>query len=470
MTAVPTAAADVRVEILGGIAEIGYSMVLVSTSRARLLLDMGMRGLDDGPLRPPAAPRDGLALVDLLRGGVLRALPGLYDPRQLAAAPELAGARFAQPDPRPTAIVLSHAHVDHEGALCFARPELALYTSPDTARVLAAVEAAGERRHGHPLDPRAVTPGTPTRWHDLSFELVPVNHDVPGACGVIVHTPAGRLAYTGDFNLHRDGGLLTRAFAERIRGCELLVTETTMLSWDAAPGQVATEPPDEPAVLAGIAAAIPDEPVLALCSLYPRDVERSAAAIEVAARRGRTLVWPARDAAFLHAMGVDGVTVWAPDRAERDAERVPGGVRVVELAQVRADPGRFLVQPDAREPSALADLPLTPGRSVWIHAQGEPLGPFMAGWAPFQEWLQRCGVTAVQVGSTGHASASALEAFVTDVAPQCVIPIHGFRPEALRTPVRTVLPEYGVQYTLDGRPAPSYHADAREDIREEGTA
>ncbi|WP_029150329.1 MBL fold metallo-hydrolase [Microbacterium indicum] len=415
------------VEILGGIAEIGYSMILVSTPNARVLLDMGMRATEESLLRWPADPRPGLELVDLLRGGVLRELPGFYDPDQLAHAPELASEPWAEADPRPTAIFLSHAHIDHEGALGFARPEIPLYATPGTVRVLAALSASGEPRMGRTPDPVALDPGTPLPIGDLTVEFRLVDHDVPGAAGVIVTTPDGTVAYSGDINFHRDGGSRSHSFAERIRGCELLVTETTGLSFDGPD----REPRSEDEIDRIVAEALAVD-ALHLVALYPRDVERAERIIRLAASLGRTLVWPDRDAAFLRAMGIDQV-------AGRDA---------VTLDDVRANPASYLVQPDVRAIPSLADLPIEPGRTAWIHSQGEPLGPFMPDWAVFMEWLERLGIRVVEAGSSGHASGAALHAFVDAVAPARVIPIHGFRPERLQPSVPVALPAYGELYEL----------------------
>ncbi len=439
---------SVQVEILGGIGEIGYSMVLISTPRARVLLDMGMRGLEEGLLRAPAAPRPEYELVDLLRTGQLRELPGIYDPAQLAADPDLAGAEWAQPDPRPTAVVLSHAHIDHEGALGFAHPEIPVYASTDTVRVLEAMRRCGEPRLGRDPEVRPVEPGTVVTVEDLSVELIPVDHDVPGASGVLVSTPEGTLAYSGDINFHRNEGRLSEEFTRRIRGTDMLVTETTMLSWglDERP-----DPRTEDEVDAAIVEGLERCDGLALLSVYHRDAERAARMIRLAEEHGRTLIWPTQHAVFLDAMGVEGLVSWAGDRPEADRKRLPSTVGQVSLEDVRESPSSYLVQPDAADMPALADLPLTPGGSLWIHAQGEPLGPFMFGWELFHQWLDHLGVEAVEAGSSGHAPGRALIEFVESAQPGVVVPIHGFRPEALEVEVPRLLPEYGVRYGLDGR-------------------
>lgn len=438
---------DTRVEILGGISEIGYSMVLISTAQARVLMDMGLRNVEGSLLQAPAAPRQNHELVDLLRAEVLRPLPGFYDPVQLAADPQLAAAAFAQPDPRPSAIALSHAHIDHEGALGFARPEIPVYATRSTAQVLEAMERSGEERGGHSVRSQPQEPGEALQIGDLTVEFLPVDHDVPGAAGILLTTPTGTLAYTGDLNFHRNGGHLSRAFTERIRGVDMLVTETTMLSTGLADRPA---PRSEDEVDAVFTETVRDSESLVLVSLYPRDVERAQRIIDLLGRLGRILVWPTQHAAFLAAMGLTGLVTWAQDRPERSPQPVPEGVQRVSLAAVAAEPSKFVVQPDAQDMPALADLPLTPGDSVWLHSQGEPLGPFVFGWELFLRWLEELGVTMIDAGSSGHAPAADLIEFVEAAQPKTVVPIHGFTPEALQVSVPTLLPRYGDSYRLDG--------------------
>ncbi|MFC5931110.1 MBL fold metallo-hydrolase [Cryobacterium melibiosiphilum] len=441
-----TTATETRVQILGGIEVIGGSVVLVSTPNARVILDFGMRDLNTGLLQTPGGPRRGHELVDLLRAAELPVSPGLYDPAQLASDPQLAASTRANRDARPTAVFLSHAHIDHEGALGFLDPSLPLYASEETTVMLNALRDTGEYRPGHPLAPIAVDTGETIRVGDLTVELIPVDHDIPGACGVLVTAPDGSVVYTGDLNFHRDGGMRSHAFAERIRGVDLLVTETTMLSFDHPPITTRSEAEIEEI----LAAELTGVPGLVLMSAYPRDAERAQRLIALARTHGRELVWPSRDAALLAAMGVSDVTSWASERAESDSRPLAAGINRVTVAAVAAEPGHYLVQPDGHDAPALADLPIVSGSTVWVHSQGEPLGPFMPDWEVFQLWLQKLGIAVIEAGSTGHALGHDLLAFVEHVAPGCVLPIHGKRPEALTVSMPRVLPRYGDVYLLDG--------------------
>lgn len=448
------------IEFFGGIGVIGSSKIMVSTPTARVLLDMGLDIPSDQDLfRAPVRERPGFELRDRLAVGYAPAMPGIYDPAQLDP-----GATLAWSDDRLTAVFLSHAHLDHDGALGFLRPDIPVYAHPDTVLLEAAITVSGTSGPGSQPE---LTPMTGTvAVGDITVEAVPVDHDIPGACGFLVTTPDGTLAYTGDINFHRDGAKRSRGFVDRVAGVDMLVTETTMLSFDAPADAPTLEPRSEAEILDLAAEAMTRAPGLALVSLYVRDVDRAKRLIAHATAHGRVLVWPGQSAALLHHFGVEGVTTWDRSRPQtpghaqavvRAEAAGPGTIRTVSLDAVRACPSSYLIQPDVSDVPSLLDLPLTaphrpPGTFVpYIHAQGEPLGPFMANWHTYLEWLDRLDITFVSIGSTGHATGEALHKMVTDIHPGVVVPIHGFRPEALQVDVPRLLPKYGVSYTLKGQ-------------------
>lgn len=436
------------VQFYGGLREIGASKILVSTDDARVLLDIGLpMGEGSELFGSVVTERPGRELADRLRVGQAPAMPGIWDPHLLAEDSPL-----RVRDPRPSALFISHAHLDHIGMAGLVDPQIPQWATEQTERLSRASVLAGYRYLGH--EPRLQVIRDSVQVGDIEVEAVPVDHDVPGACGFLVHTPAGTLAYTGDLNFHRDQARKSRVFAQRAHGASMLVTETTMLSFEPpAHSGVRTEAD----VLETIRQACHDTPGLALVSVYQRDVERCAALIDAARRWGRTMVWPGAVAAFLAAMGVQGVVSWDESRPQSqvqcralEAARRSGlPLDSVGLGRVEENPASYLVQLDVEDIPSMLDLPLGPG-APWIHAQGEPLGPFMPEWAPFRAWLDALVLVTVEAGSTGHATVEDLTEFVSGSAAGLVVPLHGQHPERLECPERVLLPEYGCSYSLDG--------------------
>lgn len=419
----------------GGVGRIGSTKLLVQQDRWRMLLDLGLLIPDQKHLLQPAVRlKAGRELSARLRLGEAPRLAGLYRPEAFAGAgleglegPEGLEGLEGGADGR-TAIFVSHCHIDHMGLLGWVDPEVPIYAAPETVAMVDALEEADQGLEGGAPKIIPMSEDEPVEVGPMLVERVLVDHDVPGASGYLVHTDDGVVAYSGDMRLHGRHPDRTLRFAERAAGAAAFVVEGTTLSGDPA-FPPATESSVEDAyrrVLAGT-------PGLVLQTLYPRDIERVSAFTEIAAQYGRDILWPEHIASFLGAYGLAGV------RAYDDAA----------LAEVRATPSRFAVQVAVPDLAQLLELPLGPG-SVFVHANGEPLGPFQPTWDLLQAWLAHLKVPFCAIGTSGHATPADLDRVVELVAPATVFPVHTADPYRLAPPpgTRRVLPEYGKAYPV----------------------
>jgi ribonuclease J len=126
----------------------------------------------------------------------------------------------------------------------------------------------------------------------------------------------------------------------------------------------------------------------------------------------------------------------------------------VDWSDVRADPGGYVVVPDPDDLASLVDLPVGDGfpASVFVHANGEPLGPFEPRWEPFTDWLKALGVPLRQIGCSGHASQDHLHEMLERMRPGTVFPIHTTAPTRLHPPLgmTRVVAAYGTRYDFAG--------------------
>lgn len=419
------------VEFWGGVGVIGSSKVLIKDGGHRVLLDLGLDIPKDGDLfRVPATPRPGRELADRLRVGAAPAIPGLFDPTALVAGDPL-GEQV-----EPTSLFISHPHIDHVGLVGFVRSEIPVYAAPDTIAMMTALEKGqealpGSRALAGETAWRPVELGEVVRVGPMTVERFDVDHDVPGASGYRVTTSDGVLAFTGDFRFHGHRPDLSWGFAEAVAGADVLVTEGTTLSWEEI-HPLRTEVD----VNSMFEAELSGNPDLVMLAVYPRDFDRVRDFVAIAEAAGRRILWPERTAAFLRAAGFDGAL----------------GVDEVGLDAVHEAPGSYVVQFDADDIPSLLDMPFGP-HSVFVHANGEPLGPFEPRWQLFVDWLAKLGVPLRRIGCSGHAYQDDLHEFVRMINPKVLVPIHTFSPYRVHPTGSTarLVVDYAQAYDFAGR-------------------
>ncbi|MCW2617315.1 MAG: Hydrolase of the metallo-beta-lactamase superfamily, partial [Modestobacter sp.] len=162
----PLPRGGLRVMALGGLGEIGRNMAVLEFDGQLLVIDCGVLF--------PEAEQPGVDLI----------LPdfGVIEHRLHEI----------------TAVVLTHGHEDHIGAIPYLlrlRKDIPLVGSRFT---LALVKA---KLREHRIDPVLVevAAGDDHLTGPFHCEFISVNHSIPDALAVAVHTPAGTLVHTGDF-------------------------------------------------------------------------------------------------------------------------------------------------------------------------------------------------------------------------------------------------------------------------------
>lgn len=171
MTALSTAVGAPAVEVIpvGGLGEFGMNMMLVACGDTALLVDAGVM-----------FPEPELFGVDLV-------IPDV-------AALDMYKGRIA-------ALILTHGHEDHIGAVPYVLPHVTgpVYGSPFT---LAMVTPKLDE-HGVDYDGRliAVTPRQRIEVGPFTIEFLRVTHSIPDAMALAIHTPQGVIIHTGDFKI-----------------------------------------------------------------------------------------------------------------------------------------------------------------------------------------------------------------------------------------------------------------------------
>ncbi|MBD8552952.1 ribonuclease J [Rhizobium sp. CFBP 8762] len=99
------------------------------------------------------------------------------------------------------AVIITHAHEDHYGALASLWPGLnvPVYASPFTAGMLEAKRAYERSRAEVPIS--IFKEGDTINVGPFSIEAVGVNHSIPEPMSLVIRTPLGNIIHTGDWKI-----------------------------------------------------------------------------------------------------------------------------------------------------------------------------------------------------------------------------------------------------------------------------
>ena len=159
---------NIRLIPLGGLGEVGKNMMVVEYGDDIIIIDSGLM-----------FPDDEMFGVDL----VIPDTSYLMDKKQ-----------------RIHGIFITHGHEDHIGALAYVLPMLDF--PPIFATRLTQGLISVKLKEHKLLDKTTinlVTPGDQVSLGECLVEIVRVNHSVPDAVALAIHTPTGTIVHTGDY-------------------------------------------------------------------------------------------------------------------------------------------------------------------------------------------------------------------------------------------------------------------------------
>jgi ribonuclease J len=414
-------AGALRVVALGGIGEVGRNMTVFEYEGRLLVVDCGV-----------LFPSEDSPGVDLI----------LPDFRAIEE-------RLGDID----ALVLTHGHEDHIGAVPFLlrqRPDLTIVGSRFTLALVA------EKCKEHRLTPHLleVAEGARLRHGVWDCEYFAVNHSIPDALAVAIRTPAGLVLHTGDIKLDQlplDGRLTDLAGFSRLgdEGVDLFLVDSTNAD---VPGFVTAEREIGP-VIENVFTRSPSRIIVAC---FASHVHRVQQVFDAAAKHGRRVCLVGRS--MVRNMGI---------AADLGFLNVPDGL-LVELDDAMALPDDELVLVSTGsqgEPlSALSRMARGDHRTVRIRPEDTVI--LASSLIPGNETavftvingLTRLGAAVVHQGNakvhvSGHAPAGELLFLYNAVRPSNVMPVHGewrhIRANAALA-VQTGVPEECVVLAEDG--------------------
>jgi ribonuclease J len=345
-----------QITCYGAAGKIGGNKILLEDGDGRLFLDFGIDFDQAGRYyNELLRPRAGRGLLDPLALGLIPPLEGLY--RKDLELPALwnrirgmsAFRKLERADGRPAvdAVLISHAHLDHNGDVSYLDSAVPIVSTRVSAAIARAMQVTGapslEREmvyssarvakggilgsgDAYQLRPFRFLEGELGEggrefWETagagsrkgmrsaaanafsgeaagMNVRSWPVDHSIPGAVGYAVETSAGWVGYTGDIRFHGRGGKRTRAFQAGLAALRprALLCEGTHL--ESAAGRISEEEILE-RVVEILGRYIGK---LAIADFGPRNVERLQVFLDAAHRTGRRLLLQPKDAYLLRAL------------------------------------------------------------------------------------------------------------------------------------------------------------------------
>ena len=325
-----------------------------------------------------------------------------------------------------TALVLTHGHEDHIGAVPYLlklRADIPVYGSEFTLALLEP-KLAEHGIKGAKLN--VVTEGEIVQLAPFEVEFVPVSHSIPDAMAVFVRTKAGTVLITGDFKMDQlpmDGWLTDlRSFARfGEEGVDLFMVDSTNAE---VPGFVTPEVEIGP-VLDSVFAQSQGAVIVAS---FASHVHRVQQVLEAAAKTGRKVAFVGRSMEHNMMIAEERGYLDVPDgvvESLNNVNKLPRSKRVYMVTGSQGEPMAALGR-IAR--GAHNQIDVGPGDTV-VFASSMIPGNETSINRVINE-LTELGTRVVHQGNakvhvSGHASAGELLYLYNIVKPKNVMPIHG---------------------------------------------
>jgi ribonuclease J len=394
--------ATLRVIPLGGLGEVGKNMTVYESGEDIVVVDAGL-----------AFPRDEQLGVDLV-------LPDFGYLRERAD--------------RVRAVLLTHGHEDHVGALPYLLREVPVPEIWATRLTLGLVQSKLDE-HGllRAADLREVNPeGGAVDIGSFRVEWVRMAHSIPDTTALVLETPAGRVVHTGDYKIDHTPVDGVRTDVGRLadignRGVDLLVGDSTNAE---RPGVT----PSERVVGEAFRQLIPVRSGRIFVSSFASNVHRMQQAVDVAAEVGRKVCVIGRSmrktlniARNLGYMNVPDDMLLKPP----ELDDYPRGQTLVLCSGSQGEPLSALtriayndhpgVQVERGDTVIISAKPI-PGNELRVHDTINGLSKLGA------EVLHEDNAL---VHASGHANAEELRMVLSLLRPRAVMPVHGeFRMQA----------------------------------------
>ena len=384
-----------RVIPLGGLGEIGKNMMALECGDDIIVVDCGVQ-----------FPTEDLPGVDLI-------IPDI--------------SYLLENADRVRAILITHGHEDHIGALPFVLPQLNVPVyAPKLAHGLISVKLK-ERASSRGATVEAIEPNTAYRFgRNFEVSWFRVCHSIPDAMGIAIETPLGTVIHTGDFKIDHtpvDGHTIDLAALAELgtKGVLLLCSDSTYaeLSGFTPSEQIMTEAFDR---------VIGDAEGRVMVATFASLISRIQQVIQAAHKHNRKVSIVGRSMVDNVNMAVEMGYLDIPDGTLiplNQTKSIPPEEVVLMTTGSQGEPTSALVRMSNQEHR---DVHILPGDTVVISATPIPGNELLVNRTIDKLLRQGAKVLHDRVATVhvhGHASQEELKMMLSLVRPKYFVPVHG---------------------------------------------
>ena len=406
--------------IYRGTREIGGTLIELRGDNTRLLLDAGY------PLFLSGTPIDNsvakLPPEELLKLGVLPPIIGLYQ----------------WDNPYFDAIIISHAHLDHYGLLKYVHPDIPVYLSAGTQKLIE-VSQLFKVCDSYSIHAKPFVMYKPFTIGEFTIKPYLMDHSAFDAAAFDVRNNTKTVIYSGDFRGHGRKAVCFDSFIKTApKHADVLFTEGSMVA--RSDEKTITEDELENAVVN----ELKGKTGIALFQSSSQNIDRIVSFYRAALRLGRIFVvdvYTANVLHELHALGnnipfpsYDKINVLYPNQiTQRMRKGMDEKYRArfwnvgIKKEQINAQQNEIVM---LARPSMIKDLEkcnLSGGTFFYSMWQGYRESTYQQA---FESWLKDNGFNSIFLHTSGHAKISDIRRLINGLEPKKIIPIHTMMPEA----------------------------------------
>ena len=358
----------------------------------------------------------------------------VIDAGVLFTAEDIPGVDFAIPDitylvenrERVRAILITHGHEDHIGALPYvlSKLDVPVYSS----RLTHGLISVKLRDHGLLREARlnVVEPHSPFKVGPFGVEFFRVCHSIPDAMGIALSTPLGLVIHTGDFKIdHTPADGISTDFSALAR---LTAEGTLLLLSDSTYAELPGYTTSERVVGEALDRVIAEAPGRVMVATFASLISRVQQVVNAAVKQERKVAPVGRSMANNVKMAMNLGYLTAPPGtlvSVSEARQLPHEQVVIVATGSQGEPTSALVRIANGEHQ---DIEIVPGDTVVISASPIPGNETVV--AKTIDNLLRQGATVLYsrialVHVHGHASQEELKMMLNLVRPKFFVPVHG---------------------------------------------